>query len=94
MNDGSLFNIQNGHNELQLHFPYIGLAPGIYTGKIGVMEGKLYTLDAISAYKFIIKHNPAVRNATRCKFYQPREWHIIMGSECETSAIGTVKHTT
>jgi lipopolysaccharide transport system ATP-binding protein len=77
LNDGKSMDIQFGINELQLHLPYMGLIPGTYTAKIGLTEGKLFTLDAVSSYQFIVQHSPKNKNATRCKFFQPRSWEVL-----------------
>ena len=77
LHDGELINVQKGKNELQVHMPYLGLQPGLYTMKIGLLLGSLYLLDAIQSFNFKVLNHQTNKNLSRCQYNQQRNWKVI-----------------
>jgi lipopolysaccharide transport system ATP-binding protein len=71
--DNQLLEISPGNLEIQMQMPYCGLIPGVYSAKIYVREA-MYSFDMVEAFRFTVKAN---KNASRCLFYQPRNWAVI-----------------
>jgi lipopolysaccharide transport system ATP-binding protein len=75
--DDHLLTVLSGQSELQLHLPYCGLAPGLYSAKIIVREG-LYFFDKFEAFRFAVAADSRMGN---CAFYQPRSWNVARNSD-------------
>lgn len=71
--DNQPLEISPGRVELQMQMPYCGLIPGVYSARIYVREA-VYSFDIVEAFRFTVKAN---KNASRCLFYQPRNWAVI-----------------
>jgi lipopolysaccharide transport system ATP-binding protein len=64
-----------GDNEIQLEMPYLGLKLGVYFLDVYVKKERMYHLDAVESFKFIVEGRE--ESISRCLFYQPRKWNII-----------------
>ncbi|MBE9189243.1 ABC transporter ATP-binding protein [Gloeocapsopsis crepidinum LEGE 06123] len=72
--DQCKLKIPRGKVEIRMKMPYCGLVPGVYTSKIYLRDG-IRTFDSVEAFRFTVKAN---RNTSKCLFYQPREWEIVL----------------
>ncbi|PMB23707.1 ABC transporter ATP-binding protein, partial [Fischerella thermalis CCMEE 5198] len=72
--DEQTLKILPGENELQVHMPYVGLRPGLYTMQIYIKKDSLYTLDYYESFQFSVKTKTTM---TKCLFYQPRVWKSV-----------------
>lgn len=72
--DEQTLEILPGENELQVHMPYVGLRPGLYTMQIYIKKDSLYTLDYYESFQFSVKTKTTM---TKCLFYQPRVWKSV-----------------
>ncbi|WP_337885319.1 polysaccharide ABC transporter ATP-binding protein [Fischerella thermalis] len=72
--DEQALEILPGENELQVHMPYVGLRPGLYTMQIYIKKDSLYTLDYYESFQFSVKTKTTM---TKCLFYQPRVWKSV-----------------
>lgn len=74
--DEALFSLPIGAHEVQVEMPYLCLRSGLYSMRIVVRSGRLYTLDVIESFRFQVSDN---RKTSQCVFYQPRTWKIVDG---------------
>lgn len=65
--------VKEGTCRVKIHFPYLGLNPGMYNLKIAVYQDELYLLDVVEAYSFIVKSRVPTHQSL---FHQPRKWTI------------------
>lgn len=66
-------NVLSGHNQIQMVLPYCGLKPGVYIMKLSIRRDRLYMLDAVESFQFIVETE---QNMSSCAFYQPVEWKV------------------
>lgn len=67
-------SVSAGHNQIQMVLPYCGLKPGVYIMKMSIRRDRLYMLDAVESFRFVVETE---RNMSNCAFYQPVEWEVI-----------------
>ncbi len=66
-------NVLPGHNQIQMVLPYCGLKPGVYIMKLSIRRDRLYMLDAVESFRFMVETE---QNMSNCAFYQPVEWKV------------------
>jgi lipopolysaccharide transport system ATP-binding protein len=71
--DNAVIAVSEGTGELLVHFPYLGLNPGMYSLKISVYQDELHILNSVEAFSFIVKSNIPTQHTL---FYQPRTWSV------------------
>lgn len=69
--DKTYFKIEKGNHSINLHFPFLGLAPGSYSMSIKLKNGTIETVDFIRDFKFSVD---ADSRMYKCRYFQPREW--------------------
>jgi lipopolysaccharide transport system ATP-binding protein len=74
--DRQPLKIPPGKVELQLQMPHLGLVPGVYSARVSVKED-INSFDAVKSFRFTVTAN---KNASRCLYYQPRNWEAIVKS--------------
>jgi len=75
--DDKRISILKGNNEIQVYLPHLGLMPGLYHLKIGLMKGLLYQLDMVESFYFKVALKENQTNLTRSYYYQPRIWDVL-----------------
>jgi len=70
-NDNVSFDLPKGRLELQLQFPYLGLAAGTYTMNVKLKKDSLYIFDLVQTFRFTVNDSC---DLYRCQFYQPHNW--------------------
>lgn len=73
--DNQELEIPIGKSEIRMYMPYCSMVPGVYSAKIYIRNG-VYSYDIVESFRFTVKAN---RNTSRCQFYQPREWQVLVG---------------
>jgi lipopolysaccharide transport system ATP-binding protein len=63
--------VTKGINRIKVHFPYLGLNPGMYSLKVSVYQDKLELLDTVEAFNFVVQSKFPTQHTL---FYQPRKW--------------------
>ena len=63
-----------GKHEIQIHMPYCGLRPGLYTMIINIRKDSLYIFDMVDSFIFTVKGKQPMFD---CLFYQPRIWEVF-----------------
>ncbi len=71
-------SVTPGHNQIQMVLPYCGLKPGLYIMKLSIRRDRLYMLDAVESFRFIVETQ---QNMSNCFYYQPAQWEVIKDSE-------------
>lgn len=77
-NDDAFFQVSPGICELQLHLPYLGLAPGVYTAQVRLRRDGIYTFDLVESFRFTVTTH---LNLNKCQFYQPRSWSLVPAAQ-------------
>jgi len=75
--DRVLFDVQPGHQEILLQFPYVGFKPGVYSVSVNLRRESNYIFDTIESFTFVVKGDA---NMSKCKFYQPHSWDLVIHS--------------
>ncbi|MBF2014288.1 MAG: ABC transporter ATP-binding protein [Rivularia sp. T60_A2020_040] len=63
-----------GKSEIRMYMPYCSMVPGVYSARIYIRNG-VYSYDIVESFRFTVKAN---RTISRCQFYQPREWQVLV----------------
>jgi lipopolysaccharide transport system ATP-binding protein len=71
--DHCLLEVAPGTIEIQIHMPYLALAPGKYTARIYLRSG-VCSFDIIESFRFTVE---AAQFMSQCLFYQPRTWKVV-----------------
>ena len=71
--DQAHIKIKKGNNKLKIHFPFLGLNPGMYSIKVSIYQDELHLLDTIEAFNFVVQSKFPTQHTL---FYQPRKWII------------------
>jgi hypothetical protein len=73
-NDKEVFQVAAGWHELQVEFPYLGLAPGAYLLRVDIRREALFILDIVESFSFTVQSNGRM---SKSSFYQPRSWRLV-----------------
>jgi homopolymeric O-antigen transport system ATP-binding protein len=71
--DNQQMRLPAGRSEIQMHLPYCGLKPGVYSAKIVILQSSMYMLDVLESFRFRVKSGI---NMNQNLYYQPRSWKV------------------
>lgn len=72
--DRAPIHVKPGRCEIQMSLPYCGLKPGLYIMKLSIRRDRLFFLDAVETFRFLVTSEQSMSN---CAFYQPRQWQVV-----------------